>query len=127
MSNILNDEYTLHFAELPIDEDIQQFKFKHFRELRKKVFDLLNPKTNDRIYLYTIDGQRTPILIHENPRHIIDSMNGLMLGEIELMEERHFFIQEYETYEDAFKVALDMHEPNELCYENNKLANSKQD
>jgi hypothetical protein len=36
-----------------------------------------------------------------------------------------FYLQEYDSYEDAYKVALDMREPNRLCYNNNETNQSK--
>jgi len=41
----------------------------------------------------------------------VESMLELYLGQCEM------FIQEYNSYEEAYKIALAMKEPNILCYE----------
>jgi hypothetical protein len=125
MSELFNNPpYTLYYAELPIDEDIQEFDFDCYGEFQKKVKSLMKDKTNDRVYLHTTEGQTKPILIHEDPNFILDALHNIL--EQRFYNDRVHFIQEYETYEDAFKVGLDMHETNALCYENNRLGNRKQ-
>lgn len=67
------------------------------------------------IWLATDDGENGEILITEN-------LDGLILavkeGYFNLLwnSPQNFFVQEYQTYEDAYKVALNMREGNPRCY-----------
>lgn len=71
----------------------------------------------DCIWLAANDGEKGEILITENLQNLILAVRcsyfNLGLG---CVMDVNFFVQEYQTYEDAYKVALDMREPNSRCY-----------
>jgi hypothetical protein len=56
------------------------------------------------------------------PQEFMDEVNELIKNysppDIDL------FVQEYESFEDAYKVALDMQEIKPLCYSRNRFSNN---
>jgi hypothetical protein len=67
----------------------------------------------DCIWLATENGSNGEILITEN----VDKL--ILAIEMDFFESLNIFhVHEYQTYEDAYAVALDMREPNPKCYNN---------
>lgn len=112
--------YELHIAlsDLNEDKDIEEFKFNDINELTHKInsFGL----KDDRVFLCCIhgaddDAKEAEVFISESYvflRSFIESYEDNLTVDLPL---KVFFFQ-YETYEDAYKTALDMRETNELCY-----------
>ena len=69
----------------------------------------------DCIWLATEDGEKGELLVTECLKTLI---NSVIDGHFNLVqnEPQYFFVQEYQTYEDAYAVALSMREPNPKCY-----------
>ena len=69
----------------------------------------------DCIWLATEDGEGGEILVTENLWVLINAVES---GHFNLTKNdpKYFFVQEYQTYEDAYSVALSMREPNPRCY-----------
>lgn len=65
----------------------------------------------DCIWLATEDGGDGEILITENLKKLINAVKNSHFN-----IDKDFFVQEYQTYEDAYRVALDMREINPKCY-----------
>jgi|LakMenEpi03Aug12_release.lakeMendotaPanAssembly.Ray.scaffolds.fasta_scaffold1190013_2 hypothetical protein len=112
--------YKLHLAisDLSEHKDIEQFEFSNIDELTHKI---LNHKglPEDRVYLCAThcadENETTEILITENyhtMQYFIFAVDELTYGENTLTVHVHM----YESYEDAYAVALDMREANPLCY-----------
>lgn len=72
-------------------------------------------KSFDCIWLATDDGEKDEIVITENLDTLMNAVYGGHFPSL-LHQESNFFVQEYQTYEDAYKVALDMREGNPKCY-----------
>ncbi len=120
----------LHYARLGIDK-ISEVNFESFKDIqiffeRKAKAVMLeknikgNYKESDRVYLFTYndllkDSDGDPeIIITEKIYFIADLFAKGEYFSFDLLNV--FYLQEYESYEDAYKVALDMKEPNKLCY-----------
>jgi hypothetical protein len=112
--------YKLHLAisDLSEHKDIEQFEFSNIDELTHKI---LNHKglPEDRVYLCAVhdvdEDETTEILVTENyplMRYFIETIDDLPLTKTPLTVHVHM----YESYEDAYAVALDMREANPLCY-----------
>lgn len=112
---------TLHLAQNSKD-DIEQVHFKNHNELITYFEEFEYHKKTVFVFAYRTGGSfdtgEGEIIITENPYWIINYLK-------EIKEEHPFgigsddiFLQEYKSYEDAYKVALFMREPNELCYNN---------
>lgn len=67
------------------------------------------------IWLATEDGEKGEILITENLQTLISAVKNSHFNLL-WNSPQNFFVQEYQTYEDAYKVALDMREGNPRCY-----------
>jgi len=94
------------------DGDVQLIKFFTVSELCKYLKEL---DRFDCIWLATEDGQKGEILITENLKTLISSVKNAHFNLL-WNSPQNFYVQEYKTYEDAYKVALDMREPNPKCY-----------
>jgi len=69
----------------------------------------------DCVWLATDDVKNKEILITENLQILISAVKS---GFFNLLwnSPTNFFVHEYQTYEDAYRVALDMREGNKKCY-----------
>ncbi len=87
--------------------DIDVINFNNYLDLSEYILEL---KRFNCIWVVTGEGEYSEIVISEN----IDKINFLVLSEHwkELHDKKDckFFIQEYQSFEDAYKVALDMRE-----------------
>lgn len=104
--------YELHYADLILNGDISVFNFKTFDEL----VDFANFKTREKkgecVFLITKDHQNCRPFITDNPfdiEFLLTKMPGMGF-------KSATFIQEYESFEEAYKVALSMVEESPLCY-----------
>lgn len=108
-------KYELHFAELPLGRDIPCLQFDSWNELAEAAVSKLSKKRDDRVYLYQFGGLENPIIISCNAYHLIKYFETDDLRLSTCCFFKHF-IQEYESYEDAYSVAKDMMEEHPLCY-----------
>jgi hypothetical protein len=102
--------YELHYAALPLGTDIITTTFQTWGELSLYAIDKLIENDNNKVYLYTNNYMVNPIIISHNRVKIIDCFAK------KKSDEYKHYVQEYESYEDAYGVALDMMEEHELCY-----------
>lgn len=119
-------KYKLYLAlsDLSEQKEIEEFEFDSIDELTHKI---LNHKglPEDRVYLCAVhdvdEDATTEILVTESyplMREFIETIDDLPLTLCPLTVH----IQMYESYEDAYAVALDMREGNPLCYMDNLAA-----
>ena len=94
------------------DGDVQIIKFFTLNELCEYLKEL---DRFDCIWLATEDAEKGEILITENLETLISSVKNSHFNLL-WNSPQNFYVQEYKTYEDAYKVALDMREPNPRCY-----------
>ena len=101
-------EYTLHHA-LTVDmgEDVKVQKFKTQEGLKKFIASI---QDDGSIWLLGAESQYSELYISENLRVIRYCLNDLIKTSIVL------FIHRYETFEDAYKIALAMKEGHHRCY-----------
>ena len=94
------------------DGDIQTIEFYTQKELLEYLFEL---HTFNCIWLATEDGANGEILITENVETLINAVRN---NHFNLLwnSPQNFYVQEYQTYEDAYRVALNMRETNPKCY-----------
>jgi hypothetical protein len=69
----------------------------------------------DCIWLASDGNEKAEILITENLQTLIDSVKNNYFN-LHWNSPQVFHVHEYQTYEDAYKVALDMREGNPKCY-----------
>jgi hypothetical protein len=90
------------------DGDVLRIKFNNKNELLDYLKEL---KSFDCIWLVTDDCEFGEILITQNLDTVINCFKKNMFSILDKL-----FVQEYQTYEDAYKVALGMRESNPKCY-----------
>jgi len=112
--------YKLHLAlsDLSEHKDIEQFEFNSIDELTHKILNRKGLPEN-RVYLCAVhdvyEEESLETLVTENyyiMRDFIETIDDLPLTKTPLTVHVHM----YESYEDAYAVALDMREANPLCY-----------
>lgn len=105
--------------------DIKELEFKNISELRIWLTDKFPEFINGEfvksktVYLFTytdLSGQdgESEIIITEKLYFIDDFLSKATFFGLDLIET--FFLFECVNYEDAYKTAIDMKEPNPLCY-----------
>ena len=116
-------KYKLHYASLSDDytkEDIPSYKFTSVMDMSKWLMDLaVTNESTPRVYLmsfYDIQNEKDLIFVTEYYDTIIDIIKNTHYSfDVAFSDEIH--IQEYESYEAAYKVALSMKEDvTDLCY-----------
>ena len=103
------NSYSLSIGLLPMERDVDTYKFKTFTGLIAHLEQLLLNKTNDRVYLYQYGEIDNPIIITCNPFQIL-----FFAAKLDAVSEHH--IHEYSSYEDAYEVAKDLMESHFLRY-----------
>lgn len=107
--------YKLHYAEKELIGDINPIKFKTNLSIYNYVINLIG-KDENTVYLLAIDDE---VIVTENLALIMEIMSS-NVSSIGLMEDEkgicNVFLQEYESYEDAYSVALSMKETSPMCY-----------
>ena len=90
--------------------DVVIFLFDSIDELLIYINEVFISYEGKVVWLYTSGGERGEIVITENGSTIIQLISyGAVDG-------RTVHLHEYPTYEDAYKVALDMREGHPKCY-----------
>lgn len=97
----------LHLAIGTGTENIPVLEYENKEELIDYLHEL---KMFDCVWLATENGELSEILITENLTTLIKWIEN------DFMNLETIFIQEYQSYEDAYAVALDMREGNAKCY-----------
>lgn len=106
----------LHYAELTNENDIPVINFHNHHDFA----DYLNSKAlqEDRVYVFayefpSLDGKQEVFVTED-----LTMISVIIRRCYDLIQtENKFFLQEYSSFEEAYKVALDMQETSELCYE----------
>lgn len=93
--------------------DVEVIDFFSIGELCQYLEEL---RRFDCVWLAADDGEKGEILITENITTLILAVKS---GHFNLLwnSPQNFYVQEYQSYEDAYAVALDMREANPKCYD----------
>lgn len=110
--------YKIHYGRLPLMSEIECLEFKSISDVR--IF-VNNIATNiPKVYLIGIQDE---VFVTENIALVIELFDGDFSSAYPFYEGEDIFIQEYESYEDAYAVALNMKETSPLCYEQENRSN----
>tara|TARA_R110000823_G_scaffold223577_1_gene351689 strand:+ start:66 stop:389 length:324 start_codon:yes stop_codon:yes gene_type:complete len=90
--------------------DVAKFTFENTAELLDFINEVFKSYDNKVVWLYCYGGENGEIIVTENSGLIF----MLVCEGIAFSDTIH--IHEYPSYEDAYKVALDMREENPKCY-----------
>ena len=114
--------YKLHYADKDLTTDIPCFEFTTFDDLMDFMLEIFQ-RAENCVFLFTYNLKEKPneenneIIITENSKFIYNFFKFGMISDVDLvLDVNVFHLQEYESYEDAYAVALDMKESSPLCY-----------
>ena len=116
------ENFFLHYAELNSgNRDIPELEFDSKFIMIDFLKDLLIDKKNEKVFLLAIEVQNDPINEYDSYDEIIitESIDFLIksIEFIEIVKDKKVYaLQEYESYEAAYEVALMMREVNPKCY-----------
>jgi hypothetical protein len=106
----------LTFSALPMHSDPQEIYFIDYESLDCFIREKYEKLLPNKVFLFTIDSGseffNNEVLISHDYIIIVDQMEDIATDAI----EPQLFWQEYESYEDAYSVALTMKEIHPLCY-----------
>lgn len=124
--------YKLHYAPLDLNgQDIQELNFEDTLELT--AFVMSGTSTDEVVFLISIGDE---VIVTESILFVLKYLQGELyhkpifdntlrdlqkefddlLNEVTKTTNIDIFLQEYSTYEEAYKVALEMREQSPLCY-----------
>jgi len=113
----MNKKIKLNYGCLDQNIELVTFELSNIPQLIDKIDELCcgNGPVINKVYLFAVDGFDAHI------DFVFVSESYLEIEEIikyhkRLKNKKHFFFHEYESFEDAYAVALTMKEDNLLCY-----------
>jgi|688.fasta_scaffold768566_1 hypothetical protein len=117
-------KYKIHYAELVLEGDIPCFVFDNIEGVRTFVAEILSQhpdgQSHNMIYLVVIDDD---IFVTDNCVLIQELFDGNLNSVYPFFEGQSIYIQEYESYQAAYEVALTMMEGHPLCYDEEQSDN----
>ena len=113
--------YKIHYANLNLQGDIPCLEFTSIEEVRSFIISIVYPlkMVNERVYVIAIEDE---VIVTEDVLLVQRLFDDNFDSVYPLHECDVIFIQEYLSYEEAYKVALDMKETSPLCYSNDLQA-----
>lgn len=109
----------VHYASLDLDGDIPSIKFNRRSKLLNWIDDLrFENKEKGIVYLITNDGN-CEIIVTDNLFTIYNYIDNAHIHNFTPISIQNsiIFLQEYQSFESAYSVALHMRENNPLCYD----------
>lgn len=101
----------LHYAELN-STDIIEFEYKEVKQLVEILDSLCYGKSNNKVYILATDDSQNDVYVTEKYLELQE----LCLKHNLIRLSENVFLQEYDSYESAYEVALMMKEASKLCY-----------
>ena len=106
--------YKVNYASIDLKGDIPTFSFNGWKERLSFLTDKIIGSKN-KVFLLSINYNSDNDI---DDVYVFNIWNCVRFLEEKKYNSNHFafHLQEYDSYEEAYKVALDMKEENELCY-----------
>jgi hypothetical protein len=113
----------MHYAKgIDLSQGIEEFIINSNKELESFVKSICKNDEGETVYLYTddcdyvddSDNHHMTIIVTAKPFDMLNRVKSFDMYESEAI----IHIQEYESFESAYAVALDMREIGKLCYDN---------
>jgi hypothetical protein len=104
--------YKLHYKALNSQVYVHLYEFKKFEDLEHFVYEKCRENRDKAVYLISKDCTSTSPFITDNPFDI----EFILLKMPQMNSHKDTFIYEYDSFESAYKSALDIVEPKKLCY-----------
>jgi len=104
-------KYVLNYADLDFNLGVSGIEFTSASKRANFIADKVIGSKPDRVFLLAIErcNEYDSIYIFDKWQCIEDVVESRF---------KDFYLFEYESYEDAYRNALDMKEKSELCYNN---------
>jgi len=103
--------FKLHYAEINSQTDIPCFEFKKHNQMIDFIDEHCINRNSQVVWLIAKDNF-TDVFISEN--HL--SIQNFLMTKYLWQTTGNYFLQEYESFEEAYGVALSIAENSELCY-----------
>jgi len=103
--------FKLHYASLDLQGDIPCFEFKKHSQMVDFIDEKCIGRNGQCVWLLA-KNKETDIFISDSHLSIQNFLERLMTWQT----MGDYFLQEYESFEEAYQVALDMVEESPLCY-----------
>ncbi len=112
----------MHYAKgINLSEGIEEFIINSNKELEVFVRTIAKNDNGETVYLYTddcdyvddSDNHHMTIIVSANPFDIVTRIKSFDMDK----SDADIHIQEYESFESAYAVALGMREIGKLCYD----------
>lgn len=102
---------TLFYAPKDLKgNDIKEIPFYGFNQMEEELDSIFYPINVNIVYLIAIGDE---ILVTDN---VTDIDMEIFWHLFNICDSDEIYVQEYNSYEEAYKVALEMKEENPLCY-----------
>jgi len=105
--------FKLHYASLDLQGDIPSVEFESKYEMLDYVSKVYKNNWLTYLNVVCLVSISDHLIVVNSMSRILNFIND-ELNHIDFGTD--VFLQEYSSYEEAFKVALDMKEENPLCY-----------
>lgn len=119
MRNLQKISIKLQYASLPMDKDVSEIPFTRRNDLELWLENLRSDNLNKSIVYLLTSGGDSEIIITDKFQmidKIFTEANQNNMFPISLWNTE-IFLQEYESFESAYAVALSMREESKLCYD----------
>jgi hypothetical protein len=107
----------LHYAKLDLQGDIPCYELNGIEEVRNFVSGIVGQhptgKAEKMVYLIAIQDD---VFVTQNCQLVQELFDGNLNSVYPFFEGEDIFIQEYSSYEEAYKIALNIKEVSPLCY-----------
>lgn len=110
-------KWSLFYAEKNLEGDIPQKIFETNFDLNQYVLEKTKEKTNT-VFLVSYDDEE---FLTDSFKVLFQFLNTMFMN-VKSCTSYQVFVFEFGSYEEAYKVALDMKETNPLCYEQEEEA-----
>jgi hypothetical protein len=105
--------FKLYYGKIDQDGETPLLTFKSRRQRKLFILDKLLDTRGEKVFVLVIDYGGGL-----NSVYVFDKWHCIRFLETDSFGSEHytFSLYEYESYQDAYKVALDMKEESPLCY-----------
>jgi hypothetical protein len=108
--------YKLHYAKLHLGEqDIPCIEFSTSKKRIEYISDIIHAKSEQVVFLLAFEDEIDDSIYIGDSVITFEPLWRISDSDIEPFA-KNAFLQEYSSYEEAYKVALDMKEVSPLCY-----------
>lgn len=112
------EKVNLHHAPINLIGDIKKIEFNNFGEHvgKSKMWQKLHEITKNKNGIVWLVSFKEEVFVTDSVLNLHIFIETIHSMDVDIVEA-DIFLQEYKSFESAYKVALDMQEIKPLCYE----------